>query len=256
MANTRQDDIRNYLFDSGETPVQVLADAMGASLATVRRDLTEMEKSGLVERLHGAARIARLARSEAAFAHRETTRLAEKRAIASLAFEEIKPGSMIFLDAGTTVLQLARRIMLADMPVTLVTNSLVVARELTQASRISLILLGGRLRAENLSTTGPGAVAMLETMWFDQLFLGASAISNDGWLSSYDENEAQLNAHMAKRAAELHVLADHSKFGQRAAFNVLSLKKADALITDKAPDEAFYENASVSSADIKVAHHG
>ena len=256
MTNERQDEIQNYLFDGGETPVKELADAIGASLATVRRDLTEMEKSGLIERLHGSARIASAARQEAAFGNRETTNLAAKRAIANAAFSQVRPGAMIFLDAGTTVLQLARRIMLAGVPVTLVTNGLVVARELAQAPAITLIVLGGKLRAENMSTTGPGAMAMLDTLWFDHLFLGASAISDDGWLSSFDSDEAQLNEHMAKRAAAVSVLADQSKYSTRAAYSVLQLNRRHTLISDAAPTGDLGGYLAETGMQIMVAERG
>lgn len=256
MANGRQDEIKNYLFDGGETPVQELANALGASLATVRRDLTEMEKSGVIERLHGAARIASSARQEAAFAHRETTNLLAKRTIANAAFEQVQSGAMIFLDAGTTVLQLARRLMLARIPVTVVTNGLVVARELAQAPNITLIVLGGKLRAENMCTTGPGAMAMLDSLWFDRLFLGASAISDDGWLSSFDQDEAQLNKHMATRATAVSVLTDHSKFSTRAAYSVLQLGRAHTLISDAAPAAGLRKYLSESGVQTKVAKRG
>lgn len=256
MAKIRQNEIRDYLFDQGETPVHELADAVGASLATLRRDLTEMEKTGLVERTHGAARIANSGQQEAAFAHRETANLAAKRAIANAAFELVTPGSMIFLDAGTTVLQLARRIMLARIPITLVTNGLVLARELAQAPEVNLIVLGGRLRAENMSTTGPGAMAMLETFWFDHLFLGASAISKDGWLSSFDAEEAQLNQHMTQRAGSVSVLADHSKFASRAAYSVLKLDHHQRLVTDARLVGEFADYANQVGLEITVAGHG
>lgn len=236
--------------------MQALAEAIGASLATVRRDLTEMERHGLVERLHGRARIASSALNEAAFAQRETTELSAKRAIARAAFDAVIPNSMIFLDAGTTVLQLARRLLLAQTPLTIVTNGLVVARELAQAPQIELIMLGGRLRAENMSTTGPGAVTMLGALWIDHLFLGASAISDDGWLSSFDEDEAALNQQMIARSGAVTVLADHSKLSKRAAYSVARLGAAHHLVTNQPPPAALAADAKRSGLEIKVAAHG
>lgn len=250
MENSRQDQIRAYLFERGETPVQKLAIAMGASLATIRRDLHALETLGHIERPHGAARIKASAQRETAFALRETTYLAQKRAIANAAFDKIVPDSMIFLDAGTSVLQLARRIMLAKMPLTVVTNSLVVAKEMAETPQVTLVMLGGGLRPENMSTTGPAAVAMLESMWFDQLFLGASAISDDGFLSSFNPDEAQLNQHMATRATAVSILADHSKFGQRAGYNVLQLCEKHCLITDRTPAGRFADYAAESRLSV------
>ena len=256
MDQSRLDKITNYLFDHGETPVQTLAQAIGTSLATARRDLSELEDHGLVERLRGRARIASAAMTEAAFAQRETKDLSAKRAIARAGFAFVVPNSVIFLDAGTTVLQLARHLLLAQTPLTVVTNGLVVARELAHAPHIELIMLGGRLRAENMSTTGPGANLMIDTLWFDHLFLGASAISDDGWLSSFDADEAALNQRMIARSEAVTVLADHSKLSRRAAYSVVQLGAPHRLITNSPLPAALEAAAQHSGLEIVVAPHG
>jgi DeoR family transcriptional regulator, aga operon transcriptional repressor len=239
MLTDRASDIRTYLFENGQTPVVRLAEVLGTSLATMRRDLTEMEQAGLVERLHGAARIAQAALHEVGFKARENTNLAAKRAVALAACPLIRPGSTILLDAGTTVLQLARHIRLTRLPVTVFTNGLAVAQELADVPEVTLCLLGGRLRAENLSMIGPLADAMLRGLWFDQLFLGASAISADGWITSYDAEEAQANASMVARSAQVIILADHAKFGPRATYSVIRMSGGERLITDRAPPADF-----------------
>ncbi|MBL1421907.1 MAG: DeoR/GlpR transcriptional regulator [Alphaproteobacteria bacterium] len=253
MISNRQDMIRNYLFEKGQTPVQTLADVLGASLATVRRDLAEMEQAGSIERLHGSARIASGAQDEVAFDARESANLLAKRAIASEAAKNIIAGSTIFLDAGTTVLQLAKRIKLLGMPLTVFTNGVVVAQELAYIPEISVNLLGGRIRPENMSIVGPLAERMIDDLWFDQLFLGASAIADDGWLSSYDADEARLNACMTKRAQSVYILADGDKFSSRATYNVFCLSNAMKLITDVAPNQAFGSFAQKADLDIIYA---
>ncbi|MBL1241566.1 MAG: DeoR/GlpR transcriptional regulator [OCS116 cluster bacterium] len=252
MINNRQEMIRNYLFEKGQTPVQALADMLGASLATVRRDLVEMEQAGVIERLHGSARIASGAKGEVGFGARESANLLAKRAIASAAAETIVAGSTIFLDAGTTVLQLARRIKLMGMPLTVFTNGLTVAQELAHIPGISVCLLGGRIRPENMSIVGPLAEQMMEKLWFDQLFLGASAIADDGWLSSYDADEARLNGCMVSRAQHTYILADGDKFGSRATYNVFRLSSAVKLITDRGFDGEF--SAFAQEADLRIIY--
>ena len=232
MKQDRRADIRAYLFANGQTPVQTLADKVGASLATIRRDLAKLESEGIVERVHGGARISERASVEAAFSRRETVNLAAKRAIAQEAMRMIRPQMALFLDAGTTVLQLARLIRLSRQPLNVFTNGLRVAQELIGAPEVSVTLLGGRLRRENLSLVGPMAEAMLENLWVDMLFLGASAVDMGFNLSSFDADEARLNALMAARAAQLCVLADRSKFGKRATYRVLGLCADHRLITD------------------------
>ena len=258
MAADRASIIRAHLFQHGQTSVSQLAEAVGTSIATIRRDLTEMEQVGLVERLHGAARIAIGAFREVGFKTREAANLPAKRAIAFAAFATIRPSSTLLLDAGTTVLQLARQIRLAGMKLQVFTNGIAVAEELVGLPEVTLCLLGGRVRAENLSMTGPLADAMLQGLWVDQLFLGASAISDDGWITSHDVDEARLNAAMMARAAQTTVLADASKFGQRATFAVQRLTGDERLVTDSALLPAFARYAddvglAVTFAGVAVA---
>ena len=228
----RQAQISDFLFEHGQTSVHQLADKVGISLATLRRDLVEMEQNGQVQRLHGAARLASSASAEVAFSQRENTNLPAKRAIAISAQRRIRPGSVIFLDAGTTVLQLARRIRMSPMPLTVFTNGLVVAQELISVPGVEVNLLGGRVRVENMSVAGAVAEGFLEKLWFDQLFLGASALDANFSVSSFDADEARLNATMINRAAQVWVLADRSKFEQRATYAVCDLQPHHNLITD------------------------
>ena len=234
---SRAAEISAYLFAQGETPVADLARVLGASLATIRRDLAHLESSGLVERLHGAARLAQAAKAEVGHKAREDRNLPAKRAIARLAHGLLRPGNTILLDAGTTVLQLARQIRLAPMPLTVVTNGLAVAQELADLPQVQLCILGGRLRPGHLSLVGPLAETMLAGLWLDHAFVGASAVAADGWITSVDADEARLNAAMADRATRLTLLADRSKLGVRATFAVRQLTGAETLITDQPPAE-------------------
>lgn len=243
---SRAPEISAYLYRHGQTPVATLAAVLGASLATIRRNLTQMEAAGLVDRLHGAAQLAAAVRAEVGFKAREAHNLAAKRAIALAAYRRIRPGSTILLDAGTTVLQLARQIRLAPLPLTVVTNGLPVAQELADVAQVQLCLLGGHLRPGHLSVIGPLAEQMLRGLWVDECFLGASAIANDGTISGFDADEARLNACMADRSGQVTVLADHSKLDRRATYRVLNLASGCALITDRQPAPALAEIPGLS----------
>lgn len=152
--------------------------------------------------------------------------------------------------------ELARRIRLAGLQLTVVTNGLVVARELSEQSNVSLIVLGGKLRPANMSTTVRSAMAMLETLWFDHPFSGTSAISDEGWISSFDADEAQLNAHVAKRATSVSVIADHSKFSTRAAHSVLRVNASHGLVSDRAPSGPPHSYLTDAGVKMRVAEHG
>jgi DeoR family fructose operon transcriptional repressor len=231
LQGERLDAIRSYLYTHGFSNVQALAEAVGASLATVRRDLTVLERQGAIDRVHGGARIAEGSSVEMAFQERAKRNLGAKRAIAAAAYELLTPHASVFLDAGTTVLQLARLIRINPLPLRIFTNGLAVAQELLDVANLEVALLGGQLRSENASTVGPQAEAMLETLWFDQLFLGVSAIGPDGAIYSVDSAEANLNRCMLGRAAQRYLLADSSKFGTMATYRVAPLTEA-RLVTD------------------------
>ena len=227
----RLDAIRSHLYAHGFSSIQALADSVGASLATIRRDLQVLEREGAIDRVHGGARIAEGSSVELAFQERAKRNLAAKRAIAAAAYERLTPHTTVFLDAGTTVLQVARLIRVNPLPLRIFTNGLAVAQELVNVPDLEMAMLGGQLRSENASTVGPQAEAMLESLWFDQLFLGVSAISTDGAIYSVDSAEANLNKCMLNRAAQRFLLADSSKFGATATYRVGPVTAAH-VITD------------------------
>ena len=231
VKTDRLDAIRSHLYANGFSTSQAIAEAVGASLATVRRDLLLLEQNGAINRVHGGARIADGSSVEVAFQEREKRYLSEKRAIATAAYDLLRPRSAIFLDAGTTVLQLARLIRINPMPLRIFTNGLTVAQEFLNIPNMEITLLGGQLRNENASIVGPQAEAMLDTLWFDQLFLGASAIGADGVIYSVDSAEASVNRRMLARSANRFVLVDSSKFGTMATYKVAPLNTA-RLVTD------------------------
>jgi hypothetical protein len=136
-----------------------------------------------------------------AFHERAKQKLAAKRALAAAAYALLAPHSTIFLDAGTTVLQLARLIRVNPLPLRVFTNGLLIAQEFLNVPNLQVSVLGGQLRSENASFVGPQAEAALNDLWFDRLFLGAGCIGPDGAIYSADSAEASLNRHMLPRAA-------------------------------------------------------
>lgn len=231
MKAERLEAIRHHLYTKGFSSVPALSDAIGASPATIRRDLTLLAETGAISRVRGGAQISDVSAVELVFQERIHQNLAAKRAIASSAYEFLTPNTTIFLDAGTTVLQLARLIRVNPMPLRIWTNGLAVAQELLDTQHIEVSLLGGQLRNENASVVGPQAESMIQDIWFDQLYLGANAISPDGALYSVDAAEASLNRAMLSRSNLRLLLADSSKFDAVATFKVAPLSSTH-VITD------------------------
>jgi DeoR family fructose operon transcriptional repressor len=251
----RLDAIRGYLYAHGFSSVQALADAVGASLATIRRDLQFLESEGAIDRVHGGARIAEGSSVEVAFQERAKRHLVAKRAIARAAYQLLIPHATIFLDAGTTVLQLARLVRLNPMPLRIFTNGLSVAQEFLNVPNLAVSLLGGQLRSENVSLVGPEAETMLETLWFDQLYLGVSAIADDGALYSVDSAEANLNRRMLARSAASYLLTDSSKFSTTATYKVAPLTSV-RVITDWRLDSNWRARLADMGVEATIAESG
>ena len=250
MKGDRLEAIRHHLYVQGLTSIQDLADAMGASVATVRRDLLTLEEQGAVGRTRGGAQIARGADIEVAFEVREKQQLAEKRSIAIAAYDLLHPHSSVFLDAGTTVLQLARLLRVDPMPLNVFTNGLIVAQTLMNVPKLRITVIGGTLRNENASMVGPAAEAELDRLWFDHLFLGMSAVGADRRMYSVDAMEARLNERMMARSAAVTVLADATKFNRRATYLVGPLAAPMRLITTAGLAAA--ERAGLEEAGVEV----
>lgn len=234
MKRSRQAALCRHLYLDEAVSVADLAQRIGASVATVRRDLQELEARGLVARSHGGARLLEGAATEPAFKLREQQRLDAKKAIALTAYGLIRPQATIFLDAGTTVLQLARHIRLNPMPLTIVTNGLPVAQELVEVEGVKVVMLAGQIRNENLSLIGPLAEAILERLHVDQLFLGASAVADDLRIYGRDMTEARLNEQMLSHAEERLLLADAAKFGCHDSYLVAPLTRIGRVVVDAA----------------------
>jgi DeoR/GlpR family transcriptional regulator of sugar metabolism len=232
MLEQRLHHIQQLLFADGYSSVQTLAERTQSSEATVRRDLERLSGLGLVTRTRGGARLAQTSGAEIAFQAREHQEVTYKRLIAEAAYKLLRPGSTVLLDAGTTVLQLARMIRRQPIALTVITNSFAVTQELLGLETVKLFLLGGQIRPENLSSVGVYAEEALKKFWIEQLFLGSNAVHFEHGLSSHDSSEASLNALMLERSETRILLADSSKFGSTAMHHVAPLTRLSRVITD------------------------
>lgn len=248
--------IRQHIYAHGHSSIQDLSRVTGASAATIRRDLQRLEEEGVLVRTHGGATLTDSAGPEVAFQAREQQDLEAKRAVADAAFGRLRPRTAVFFDAGTTVLQLARRLRLTPLPLTVFTNGLAVAQELTNLPDIKVNLLGGQIRDENLSLVGPIAERQLGDLWFDQLFLGTSAVKLDGQLYTQDAAEAALNRRMIERAAQKYLLADASKFGRSATYAVGGLHTFTEVITSQGLEDHWTQRLAELRVHLVSAPHG
>lgn len=235
--------ILRELRHSGAASVEALRDLLGVSLATVRRDLQELEERGLLRRTHGGAvpidpLFYEAFRHDRSFQDQVGSFAPEKRRIAQAASELISPADTIALTAGTTTTEVIRCLH-ALSGITVVTNTVNVAMELSNRKDIHVFVTGGHLRGDWFSMVGPAAAASIAGLFVDILFLGVNGIDACQGLTCFNSDEADINAAMVRQARRKVVLADHSKLGVVAKWLICPTESVDLLITDTgAPDAA------------------
>lgn len=232
LAAQRRAQILSELERDGTVRVSGLVPLLGVSDMTVRRDLTALERQGVVEKVHGGAILRpEPATSEPGFAAKSARRLSEKEAIGAHAASLVTPGSAIAISAGTTTHHFARH--LVDVPdLTVVTNSVWVADVLYQeGSGVSVLLTGG-MRTPSDALVGPLAIAALRSLHLDGAFLGVHGMDAGAGFSTPNLLEAETNRAMIRSARRLVVLADSSKWGIVGLSSMAELKEASVVVTD------------------------
>jgi len=163
---------------------------------------------------------------------------AEKVRIAQAAVKLIEPAQTVILDSGSTTVEIALQIKELKLPsVTVIANALNIGEALVDAPAISLIMIGGLLRPMSRSFVGPHAEHMLENLRADHFFLAADGVDLDAGPTTPDVLSAQLNQVMAKRAEQVTLVADASKFGRRSVCVVCAFERIRRVITDSRIDQ-------------------
>lgn len=217
------------------------AERLGVSAMTIRRDLRAMEEGGAVVRRYGGAVPAQRITFEFAFDKRRRRNLAQKRRIGAAAARRVKPEETVFLDTGTTTLEVARALAREGPPCTVVTSSLLIASSLWAQKDIGLILVGGRVRRGSPDLVGPGTELMLDRLTADVAFVGSDGIEAERGSFAADMETARVAERMAANAGRVVVVADASKLGKAGGARYIATEGIGELITDRAADPGHVE---------------
>jgi DeoR family transcriptional regulator, fructose operon transcriptional repressor len=239
LAEERRHRILEILSQTAKGAVSVaeLSESLGVSGMTIRRDLEWLEDASLLSRVHGGAVATRLASDEKSFTQRGREHGQQKELIGRLAAEMVGDGESIILDAGTTTHQIARALGTRH-DLVVITNALPVAEELARWPAIQTIVLGGILKQRELCMVGPMVTQELARLSVDKAFISTSALSIEMGASDPDLRESEVKQAMIRAAREVILVADSSKWGQRALIQVAPLRSVHRLVTDDGLDPA------------------
>jgi DeoR family transcriptional regulator, glycerol-3-phosphate regulon repressor len=229
----RQQRILAELRVSATLRISDLANELGVSYETIRRDLEEMGENGLINRTYGGA-VARPFGFEPAWNERAHAMTAEREQIASLAIKFVLPGEVLMIDAGSTTLHFARRLAAELKDLTVITNSFAVAQAVATNPSMTVIACPGRYDVQEGGVAGPDCIAFLTRFNANRAVIGASGLTLEG-PNEASSNAAAVKRAMYSRAQERMLLIDHMKFGQPNLEVVCPLTDVHRIVTDKAP---------------------
>ena len=230
FAEERKQQILAILQRSPAVRVADLGRALRVSVASVRRDLADLERSGFLKRTHGGAVSNRLAGFELSLADKKDRHQSEKSGIAAAAARMVETGDTILLDSGSTTREIALQLR-HRTGLTVVTNALNIGWDLA-TSDVDLIITGGQLRPGILSQVGPIAERVIAGLRVDKLFLAANGIDLEKGITTPNLTEAQTKRAMVDSAAEVILVADHTKFGRVTFGHICDLDRVHTIVTD------------------------
>jgi DeoR family fructose operon transcriptional repressor len=238
-AEERQQAIADLVARHGRLSVNALAEEYAVTTETVRRDLSALERVGILRRVHGGAVPAASLALETKVGDRDLAHADQKDQIARAALSLLpSSGGSVVLDAGTTTARLAMMLP-RDLRLTVLTNAVPIAARLAGSPSIDLHLLPGRVRSTTHAAVGEDTVAALARLRVDVAFLGTNGLSLDHGLSTPDHAEAAAKRAIVAGARKVVVLVDSSKIGQEHTVRFAELTEVDVVVTDRGiePDD-------------------
>jgi DeoR family fructose operon transcriptional repressor len=247
VYNLRQQRIIEQVTDTGEVRVAELKERYEVTEMTIRRDLEKLEHHGVIRRTFGGAI---LTYADLALSERASLYMEEKRAIGKKAASLVQAGESIYIDGGTTTLQIAKHVAV-DPSITIVTNALNIATELID-KHIPTMIIGGMVVEATSSAVGPLAIEAMSKMAFDRIFLGTTGVSILQGFSNSNMYEADLKRLAIRRATEVNIVTDHTKFGVKSLVSFADFMQVDRIISSQWPDEELQQACLEAHVEIIV----
>jgi DeoR family glycerol-3-phosphate regulon repressor len=250
--NPRQIKLLKVVQALGSVTVEQLADQLGVTLQTVRRDVQRLADEGLLTRFHGGVRVPGSTVENMAYPQREILNAEGKARIARAVAAALPHGCSLILNIGTTTEAIARALM-QHTGLRVITNNLNVAAILSANPNCEVIVVGGVVRGRDQGIVGEAAVDFIRQFKVDIALIGISAIESDGSLRDFDYREVKVSQTIISHAREVWVAADSSKFNRPAMVEVAQLSQIDRLFSDALPPDPFVELMAQAQVRFELA---
>lgn len=228
LREERQSYILNQISLHNKVRTTDICMALNVSLDTIRRDLTELDKEGKLQKVHGGAISTSF---HYPFQQQEVYARDKKQVIAKKALELVKDGMVILLGGGTVMLELAR-VIPENLKGTIFTVSPLVALEIAQRSTVEVLLIAGRLARNSYICTGSSVIRQLSEIQADLCFLGTNGLTLKEGITDHDWEVVQVKKSMIQSAKKMAVLTISEKIGTAQNLQVCNLNSIDYLVTE------------------------
>ncbi len=245
LFTLRQEIILSLMEKQKVVTLEELVQETGSSESTIRRDLDRLEKAKKLKRIHGGASRIEDKSEEPSVEEKNLRNMKEKRAIAQYAASIIEEHECVYLDAGTTTLQMIPYLNPSNLIV--VTNGIQQVGQLVEKG-ISTYLVGGMIKSKTGAMIGSGAIKSLENYRFDKCFIGINGIHEEWGYTTPDPEESILKQKVLELSQESFVLADPSKFGKSTFSKVASLQEASIITVKSNIQLTSYEKKTIVKA--------
>jgi DeoR/GlpR family transcriptional regulator of sugar metabolism len=247
VQTDRLEYITNQITLSKYVAVERLAQELGVSGETIRRDLKSLEEKGIVRRTHGGAYLEGATESDVSIQVRKNIFIKNKEQIAILCCQTIRPDDIIFLDNSTTSFEIAKRV--TEMPLTVITNSLIILQYLSDYRNIRLMGLGGLVDYTHMCFTGKIALETVAGLYARKGFVSCRTVSERYGTMDSNEQIGQIRTAALKHSSERYLIADYTKFGATSLYKIADIESYDAIITDQKPTDqwlAYFAEREIS----------
>ncbi|MGM0940253.1 MAG: DeoR/GlpR family DNA-binding transcription regulator [Bacillota bacterium] len=254
--------LEEYITHKQQASYDELVDKFAVSKNTIRNDVQELIKSGKIIKVHGGAAVKNPVHEKSqnnevtkpltSFTYRKETNLAGKQQIAQQAATYVQEGDIIFIDTGTTVLEMIEHIQ--EKTITIVTNNIDIILRTIPFENLTVYSLGGLLDRRSQSFTTLQAQEIIKKYNINKAFLAATAISIKNGITSSIPEERELKSYIAKQIDQKFLLVDHQKFDKVALTTYCDLNQLDYLITDRLPNNKYVEYCTNNKVELVTAN--
>ena len=239
LASSRLDFITKLITEQKFITVEELSQEFNVSGETIRRDLKTLEKKGILKRTYGGAFLEGAKDNDVNVQVRKDKMVKNKDMIAEICSQFLHPDDTIFLDSSTTALEIAKKI--TDIPITVITNSLIIINHLSNYRNVRVISLGGVLDIVNMCFTGKTTVNEMKNYYAKKGFISCRSISMKYGVMDSNEQIGQVRSVAMENCNKCYLIADHTKFDNTALCKISNISDFEAVITDIAPNDKWME---------------